>query len=464
MKIKLSLLLLLATVFVLQAQDSTYRFSLQQAIDYAYKNQVNVKNAIFDEKIAKQKVNEFTGLGTPQISGEASLTKYIEIPTTFLPDFITPLTYADLYQEHLITETRYNEIKDAPVRFFPVKFGQEFTSSIGVSASQLLFDGSYLAGLKGSKIYLELSRKQTQQTKIETNIAVTKAYYNVLVNNVRLQLVNANETRLKKLSDDTKAMFDNGVVEKLDFDRASLAYNNILVQKQNTERLIALSYLLLKFQMGMDINANIQLSDSLDENKWTDPSIPDQVDYNKRIEYDLLQTTQHLQQIDLKRYRSQYLPSLAAFGSFSTNASRDEFNIFNSDYRWYPTSFIGLKLSVPLWDGLQKNSRVQQSKLGLYKVNNSIENLKQGVSLEYATAKANLQNNIADLENSKKNRDIAMEIVRATKIKYDNGIGSSLEVANAETTLKESETNYFNALYETIIAKLNVDKALGNIK
>ena len=441
-KIQLIALFLVAG-FYSRAQDSTYHFSLQQAVDYAYQNQVSVKNALIDERYTKQKVNEVKGMLTPQINGSFEINDYIELPTSFIPAAF---------------------FGGEPGTFAAIKFGQRYTSSAGISASQILFDGSYFLGVKASKVYVELSRKQTQQTKIETAIAVSKAYYNVLVNSARMELVNANETRLKKLRDDTKAMFDNGIVEKIDYNRTELAYNNITVQKQNTERFLALSYSLLKFQMGMDINSKLELTDVLNESKWADFIMPEQVDCNKRNEYSLLQTQMHFQELDLKRHRAEYMPSLAAFGSLSANASRNTFNIFNSDYRWYPMSVIGVRLSVPIWDGFQKNARVQQAKLEVMKTNNSLANLKQGVSLEYATAKMSWQNNLAELETSKKNRELASEISRVSKIKYDSGVGSSLELVDAESSLKEAETNYFNSLYNTIISKLEIDKALGNIK
>ena len=424
-KIQLTALFLLAG-FYLFAQDSTYRFTLQQAIDYAYQNQPNVKNALIDERITKQKVNEVKGLLTPQINGSFEIDDYFELPTSFIP--------AEFFGG------------DAG-SYAAVKFGQRHTASAGISASQILFDGSYFIGVKASKVYLDLSRKRTQQTKIETSIAVSKAYYNVLVSNERMQLIAANETRLKKLRDDTKAMYDNGIVEKIDFSRTELAYNNILVQKQNTERFLALAYSLLKFQMGLDIKANLQLLDVLNESKWADFTMPEQADYNKRNEFSLLQTQEHFQELDLKRHRAEYMPSLAAFGTVSANASRNTFDVFHTDKRWYPLGFFGAKLTVPIWDGLQKKSRIQQSKLELQKINNNIENLKQGVSLEYLTAKATLQNNMAELETSKKNRELASEISRVSKIKYDSGVGSSLELVDAESSLKEAETNYFNSLF-----------------
>jgi outer membrane protein len=453
--------LLLCTASIAAAQSQ--QLSLKQAIDFALANQTNVKNALIEEDISKQKVNELTGLGTPQISGEASLNKYIEIPVAFFPDFISKSTYGVLYNENLVSETRFNEVNNAPLQFFSVPFGQEFTASAGLTVSQLIFDGSYLVGLQASKTYRELSRKQTQQTKIETAVAVSKAYYNVLVSTERLALVEKNVERLKKLHDDTKATYDAGFIEKLDNDRVELTYNNILVQEKNVKRLVELSYILLKFQMGMDQKTQITLTDKLDEGLWNGMNIPESADPSKRIEYSVLKTSERLQELDLKRYKATYLPSLAGFGSLSTNASRDEFTIFNSGYRWYPTALIGLKLTVPIWDGMQKNSRVQQSKLSVQRAENTLANFEQAATLEYASSKTALENNLATLEMSKRNRDIAADIVKASRLKFDNGVGSSLEVVDAESSLKEAETNYFSSLYETIVSKIDVDKALGNI-
>jgi len=438
-----SLKLLLLFVCVASfSRAQTQQLSLKQAIDFALTNQLNVKNALVEEKISKQKVNEITGLGTPQISGSAEINHFIEIPTTFVPGEF---------------------FGGEPGSFSPVQFGQPYTASVGVTATQLIFDGSYLVGLQASRAYQDLSRKQTHQTKIETAVAVSKAYYNVLVVKEQLGLVVKNVERLKKLRDDTKAVYEAGFAEKLDFDRVDLAYNNILVQQKNVTRLIELSNSLLKFQMGMDQKTELQLTDQLNESLWNNLNLPETADATKRSEYSVLKAAHRLQELDLKRYKSAYLPSLAAFGSVSANASRNDFNIFNTSYKWFPTAIVGARLSVPIWDGLQKNSKIQQSKLELEKVNNQVNNLEQAVSLEFSSSKTKLQNNLEMLETSKRNREIATEIVRASKLKFDNGVGSSLEVIDAESLLKEAETNYFSALYETIVAKIEVDKALGNI-
>jgi len=442
MKVKLSLLILFVCTLRLQAQDSL-RFTLQQAVDYTVQNSIAIKNSQIDERIAKQKVNELTGLGTPQIAGSAELNDFLELPTSFIPAAF---------------------FGGEPGTFAAIKFGQQYTASAGITASQLLFDGSYLAGLKASKTYLDLNRKISQQTKVERVVAVSKAYNKVLVYQEQVNSFEANLVRIKKLRDDTKAMLDAGMVEQLDYDQYQILYNNLNVQKQSFERGVQLGYIYLKMEMGMDVALPLALTDKLDESKSGEISLPEKADPQKRIEFDILQTSERLQEIDLKRYRSSYLPSLAAYGSLSANASRDEFNIFNTNYRWYPTAIIGARLTIPIWDGLQKNSQIQQAKLRVERAKNDLKQFEQFASSDYSSAKTALANTIASLESSKKNLELAKEVVRVTKIKYDNGIGSSFDLVSSESSLKEAQTSYYNSLYESIVSKIEVDRALGNIK
>jgi outer membrane protein TolC len=442
MKKILVLLIAVASITTSHAQDANSSFSLKQAIEFAMNNQMNVKNAQIDEAIAKKKVDEITGIGTPQINASADLNKFIDIPTSFVP--------AQFFG-------------GKAGEFFPVQFGQPYTASAGVTATQLLFDGSYLVGLQATKTYTELSRRSTIQTKTETAVNVSKAYYGALVADARLLIIEANIDRVTKLFNDTKALNDNGLVEKIDVDRLELTLNNLKVEKEKVERFKLLSYALLKFQMGYDNSKALTLTDKLDESILVVTSIPDSVDYNKRPEYGVVNIQRQLQALDLKRTKAGYYPSLVAFGTASANASRSEFNIFNTSYKWYPTVIAGLKLNVPIWDGLQRHSQIAQSKLTLDKVDNAINLMKKGFALDYENAKTSYENNLSSLKIVKKNQNLAKEISRVSKIKYDSGVGSSLELIDAESSVKEADANYFNTLYETIISKIDLDKSLGTI-
>ncbi len=431
--------------FAQTKENANANFSLQQSIDFAMQNQTNVKNAVIDEAIAKNKVNEIIGMGLPQINSSFDVKDFVEIPTSLIPA----------------------EFFGGPKgSFASVKFGTQYQATAGLDASQLLFSGDYFLGLKASKVYVELSSKATQRTKIETSATVSKAYYTVLVNEERIKLMDANVARVKKAMDDTKALFDNGFVEKIDYDRLTVTYNNLVIEQEKVQRLLALGMYLLKYQMGMDINNSITLTDKLADVKFEAAKdiSAQKFDYTKRVEYSLLETQKNLAKLNLKRNRLAYLPTGFAYGALSGSSYRSEFDMFNSSTPWYPTALIGAKFTMPIFTSGQRHFKMQQAKLSLQKTENNMDLIKQSIDLELASSTTNLQNANASLENQKKNIAVAEDVVRVSKLKYEQGVGSNLEMINAETALKEAQTNYFSALFEAIVSKIDFDKANGNLK
>lgn len=424
-----------------QQKDTTASFSLQEAISYAQNHQISIKNAKIDEQIAANTVKKTIGIGLPQVSANANFQDFLKVPTSLVP--------GEFFGEPAGT-------------LIPVQFGVKYNSGIGLEVSQLLFDGSYLVGLQASKTYKELSLKNTARTRIETSVAVTKAYYSVLVSNEQLALIDANIERLRKSLNDTEQLFKNGFAEKIDVDRLSVLNNNLLTERENVIRLLALNVNLLKFQMGMTIGSSITLTDKIsDINISNTPVMNDGSAYSKRIEYSLLQTQKKLNELDVKRYKSLFLPSLAAFGSSTANFQSDSFKDLYD--RRFPTTVIGLRLSIPIISGGQKLYDLRNAKLESLKTDNNLINLSNSIDLEVSQARTTYLNGQKSLENQKRNMDLAKEVLRVTKVKYDQGVGSSLEVTTAETSLKEAQNNYINALYDMLINRVNLDKALGNI-
>ncbi len=444
MKYKLSIFLILFSfgLFTLKAQQAEpYQFSLQQAIDFALKHQSAVLNADIDVQIAKNKVNETTGVGLPQVSTNFSFQDFVKVPVSLIP--------GEFFGEPAGT-------------FIPVQFGVKYQSTLGLEASQLLFDGSYLVGLQASKTYKELSIRNSKRTKIETAVAVTKAYYSVLVSNEQLSLLDANLTRLKKSLNDTEAYFKNGFVEKIDLDRLKVLSNNLETERQNVIRFLDLNTKLLKFQMGMPIETGLKLTDGISDIQIdTEVLLPDSNAYINRVEYSLLQTQKKLNELNLKRYKSEFLPSIAAFGATSYIYQNNNFSELY-DTR-FPTTVVGLRLSLPIISGGQRIFKIKSAALEVKKSANELSNAKNGISLEIAQAKTSYQNGFQSLENQKRNMELSKEVLRVAKIKYEQGVGSSLEVTSAETALKESQNNYINALYDLLINKVNLDRALGKI-
>ena len=423
-----------------QLTDSITKFSLQEAIDYAQSHQSSILNASIDEEIAKNTVKRTIGIGLPQLNGNVNFQDFLKIPTNLLP----------------------GEIFGKPGTQIPVQFGVQYQSSYGLELSQLLFDGSYLVGLQASKTFKELSNKNLKRSRIETAVGVTKAYYSVLVSNEQLSLLDANIDRLKKSFKDTQAHFANGFVEKIDVDRLTVLNNNLETERGNVIRLLELNMNLLKFQMGMTIQSKLVLKDSIGSLQVAEfLAVKDTAAYQNRIEYSLLETQKKLNELDLKRYKSLFLPSLAAFGTTSRSFQSNEF--LNLIDRSFPATIIGFRLSVPLLSGGVKAYQVRNAKLEVLKTENNLVNLKNGINLEVEQAQTIYRNGLKSLENQKRNMELAKEVLRVTKIKYEQGVGSSIEVTTAETSLKESQNNYINALYDLLINKVNMDRALGKI-
>ena len=423
-----------------QLTDSLANFSLKEAIDYAQNHQSSILNASIDEEIAKNTVKRTIGIGLPQLNGNVNFQDFLKIPTNLLP----------------------GEIFGKPGTQIPAQFGVQYQSSFGLELNQLLFDGSYLVGLQATKTYKELSNKNLKRSRIETAVGVTKAYYSVLVSNEQLSLLDANMERLKKSLNDTKALFANGFVEKIDVDRLTVLNNNLETERGNVIRLLELNMNLLKFQMGMTIQSKLVLKDSIGSLQVAEfLAVKDTAAYQNRIEYSLLETQKKLNELDLKRYKSLFLPSLAAFGTTSRSFQSNDF--LNLIDRSFPATIIGFRLSVPLLSGGVKAYQVRNAKLEVLKTENNLVNLKNGINLEVEQAQTIYRNGLKSLENQKRNMELAKEVLRVTKIKYEQGVGSSIEVTTAETSLKESQNNYINALYDLLINKVNVDRALGKI-
>ena len=418
-------------------------FSLQESINYALQNRASLAATRNEEKIAKAKVGEIRSMGLPQVNGSLDVGNNFVQQQNFLP--------AEFFGGE-------------PGTFTPVTFTPTYTGNAIVTGNQLLFDGTYLIGLKAAKTYTELSRKSTVQSEIEVAEQVSKAYYGVLVNRERMELLNQNISRLETLLKQTRVMFDNGVAEKLDVDRLRVSLNNLQVEKQKAERLMDLSESLLKFQMGIDQKQPLTLTDKLAEVEVNLAQVtPAAFDYSRRIEYSILETQRDLAELDLRNKRSGYLPKLYLNARYGYNAANNDFDQITKTRNWLEYGYVGGQLQVPIFDGLRKHYQIQQAKLTLDNTKYGFETLRQSIDLQIDQSSTELTNALDVLEARRENLELAEEIARVAKIKFQEGVGSNLEVITAETELREAQTNYYAAIYDALIAKVNLEKATGSL-
>jgi outer membrane protein len=460
------LMLALLLAGQVNAQQS---FTLDQCIDYALKNSINVQNAVLDEQIATAKVKETIGIGLPQISASASLVHNPKLPRFFN-------TYSGP-EGFLGDLSGVPGIKPGDVIAARNFFQLQSSGGVSASVNQLIFNGSYLVGLQASSVYKDLAVKTGNQTKEQIIQQVMKAYYGVLINKERIDLFANNIARVDTLLRNTKALNQNGFAEAIDVDRIQVTLNNLLAERNKFLNLNELGIEVLKFQMNypmdqpLEVVGNInevQVDTNLDHYKegW---------DYKIRPDYQVLETNRKLQALNVKNQNAAFMPSLNAFlnfgystqssevaGLFKTNTQIQDEGGLGPD-KWYDYSQIGVSLSVPIFSGGQRHYKLQQEKIALQKVDNGFKSLKNGIDLEIRQASLIFENAIATLETQRANMELASRVAQVTKIKYEQGVGSNIEVIDAENSLRQAQTNYYGAMFDAMVAKVDLDKAYGKL-
>jgi outer membrane protein TolC len=435
-----------AGLFLMTTLSATAQtFSLKQAVDYAITHQVQVKNSQIDLQNASAKINEIKAMGLPQVNGSVALTNNIVLQRAFIPAKIFNPAAAD-------------------GELIAAKFGVDNSGFASVGLSQLVFDGSYLLGLKATSVYKDLAVKSVTQSKQQVAENVTKAYYGILVNEKRIGLLSLNLARLDTLLKETRELNKQGFVEKIDVQRLDVQANNLRTELDNVNRLQDLSYSLLKFQMGYPMEEPIRISESLEKIELAtfNTNAAGEFSYANRIEYSILQTQENLAELDLKSIKAGYLPRLVLNANYGYNAGANAFSDLMTK-QWFDNAAVTVALQIPIFDGFSKKYKAVQSANNLQKVRQSYSLLKSSIDMQRSQANITMKNALESMKEQKANLELANEISRVTRVKYQQGVGSNLEVLNAESSIKESQANYFTALYNALIAKVEVEKANGTL-
>jgi outer membrane protein TolC len=424
--------------------DQVLKLTLEESLRYALENNVDAKNAQLETMIAKAQIVERRSAGLPQITGSYDITHNAAIPIVFVPN-----------------EGGFQQ-PDIDSDVLPLRFGVNYSSALVLQLNQMIFDGSYFVGLKAARTYKMLTEFDKEKSEIDVRETIKKAYFSVLVNEQRSRLIGANLGRLDTLLKETQALYEAGFSEKIDVSRIRVQRNNLLTEMDRVKAARDISVQLLKLQMGLPMEFDIELVESL-----ADLNSPQEINElfafegTRRVEMDQINTNIDLVDLDIKYTTSQYIPNLDFFGTYQRNAAAQSTGLIWENDRWFTGAFIGLRLSIPIFDGLLKSSQIQQKRAQMSQLENQKLFLESNIEVEKFQARTNLENNLQALKVQQENRELALEVFNMAKIKYDEGVGSNLEVVEADSALKDAETNYFSALYDALVAKVDLEKALG---
>ena len=446
MKIKqkltgITFLIILTSHLSLFAQQS---FTLKECINYSASNNSNIKIANYEVDISQKKINEQKGNFLPQINASGTLDDNLKLATQLLPAEMTGGT---------------------PGTYIPITFGNKYSLNAGAQITQKLYDPMYWHGIKSAKVNKEMSVQNLEKTNEQIVFNISTVYYQTLIIQMQINVLKstliASEQSLKSM----ELKFSNGMAKKIDVDKIRVSYNNTKSQLQQAELSYSQSLNNLKYQMGMPVDSFIALADTTINinNYLLANDTENKIQMENIIDYQLTKSNISLMQIDKKTKVSAFLPSLSFYGNYNYNAMRQEFNFFDAGKDWYQSSGIGIKLTVPIFDGFQRNSKLAQSELNIEIAKENLLLTEQSIKVDISNYEIQYKNALDNIKSEKENLDLAESVYKNTQLDYQQGTVSTLDLIQAESSYMVAQNTYFNKLFNLFIARIELEKAKGTL-
>ena len=430
---------IILVVQITSMQAQTQQLSLIQAQDYALKNAFQIKNAQHDKTSADLTSDELLGIGLPQLNGSLQYQNFINLPTSIVPgDFF-----------------------GAPGQDVRVQFGVPHQMTVGLSASQLLFDGTWLVGLQASKAYAELQRKNIQKSEIDIRAKTADAYSMAITTQANLSILRDMLTHMQRLLNDTEAMQREGFSEQQDVDQLMLSVNELMIQIGYTEQYVKITKDLLKFSIGMPLSTEIELTDTWES--LTETAGDDVLSFNANstIDVQLAENGLLMQQLNVKSKKAALMPNLAAFYNVQTQGLRDEFSYFDTSLPWFPIQLWGIQLNVPILSGGSKTKTIKKTEVEVKRMTDMVSMTKEAVQLEYNTATTELSFSKKRMTQAKSNLELAKSILEKEEIKYREGLSNSFNITQRNQQVINAQSAYTNAAIAYMNAQTKLNKVLN---
>ena len=406
--------------------------TLKDCVEYALAHQPIIQQSLLDEEITDHEINSKLADWFPQLNLNMDFTHNYKLPVT-------------IFQGN------------------PATVGLINTSGAAFSLSQTIFNRDVFLAASTSKDVSRLMKQKTAFTKIEIVTIVSKAFYSVLLTKEQIALLDEDIIRLHQSVKDTYNQYKGGIVDKTDYQRATIALNNAEAELKQNQEYLKVRIAFLKEQMGYPAEADLNIE--FDKAQMQNEIFIDttqQLNYENRIEYQLLQSRIRLQQADLSYNDLSFTPTLSAFANYTYFYQNDNLSkLYNRDY---PNSNIGLQLSFPIFQGGKRIQEIEEASLELKRYNYDIISLKDSVNTEYISSLGDYKSSLNNYNILKANLELAKDVYNTIELQYKSGIKTYLEVITAETDLRTTQANYNNALFQVLSSKLDVQRSLGTIQ
>jgi outer membrane protein TolC len=415
--------------------------TLQQCIEYAKQHQPAVNIAQININIAQ--TNNLINLSTalPQINASGSLVHYLQQSQS-----TTGTTTTTGGTTTATTSTS----------------GHNYTFVPGIALTQSVFNPSLLYAFKSAPLYTKQAQQQSDSTRIFLVSAVSKSFYTLLLTLEQINVLKEDTAQFGKSSRDAYHQYKGGIVDETDYEQAEITLNNTKAQLKQANENVIPQYATLKELIGYPTDKQFNVVfDTLEMMKSIHVDTTEQLQFEKRIEFQLLNTTKSLQEQQVNYYRYSFLPTVSAFYNYNLSYENNHLSdLFSTSY---PSSLVGLSISVPIFTGFSRLNNLHKAKLQEQILNWQQTDLKSQINVEYTTALANYKSNYYNLQILQRNVALSRRVYFVVTLQYRQGIVPYLNVITAETNLINSEINYLNALFQVLSNKIDLEKAMGNI-
>ena len=416
-------------------------FTLKQAINYGQSNNPSVKIAQIGISDADQQIIETRAIGLPTVKAGINYQYFLQIPGSLVP--------AEFFGGQ-------------PGEFAEVQFGVRNNLASSIQMQSLLFDASYFTGLEAARNYRNLAQQQVEVAKQDVKRSITMAYLATLIYDETITIIDSNRRNIERLLFETSELYKEGFAEQLDIDRLQLSLKQLNTQAESLGRQKQIAMNNLKFVMGYPIGQDLIISETLENlvNDGFSAEVNEKLVLDNHATFRMLKTNVNLNEMNVTVQKQQgYYPSLAAFGSYQQSLQGN--NLFDDAAVWIPSAVLGLQLNVPIFDGFARGAKIERARLDVEEATRQRDQYVEGVQLEVENARIKYRDAIEKVENVRESLALAKRIYNTTQVKYKEGIGSSFELIQAETALFTEQSNEIQALFELLMAKAELEIALG---
>lgn len=400
------------------AAQEPLQLSLEEAVKLAHEKNTSVLNSKIDLQMSERKIKETIAIGLPHLD--------IKSAYTFLP---------------VVPSIVFGDDPNAA----PIDLGVKHNLTTDLTASQLIFNGSYIVGLQATKVLNNLAIQNDEKTLLDVNESVINTYQMIQLSEESLKILQQNLDNVLKTQFEISEMYKQGFMEKTDVDQLEVTANVLRNTMNQVKSNLDMGYRLLKIQIGIDETIPVALSDSTETYEalilQSNQVVAEQFILTNNVDYKLVETSKQLAELNVRNEKAGYLPVITGFYNRTHKLNAPAFD-------FTPKDMFGVNLNLPIFASGQRKFLIDQRELEVEKRENTRLFVSQSLIMQANQLKSDVEIKAEKYKNQKQSKELTDDIYQRTLEKYREGLVTSLDLANTQNQFLNNLTNYYQYMFD----------------